>query len=819
MESSFVKDLISYSGVERKSLVKKKEKPVVRRAKNPSSSLKDKDYDPNNDDEERGDATYIPGSYQNSSTRAPPVFTMATTTPLVRHVFEFFFKNQLANEDKKNKPGGDGDDDYDGDGGEKACGICKNCLRQDCGTCTTCKSKAIFGGDGMGKNEICLNRICLAVEIMEVPIIHDDQHSSNLKKLKENVIVEFVGKPLQTDQKTRKAYYASAKVSDTTYLIGDCVMIRPDILGTACFIARVLYFLEEAKEKIAHVQYFCHGSDTVLGELGDRKELFALDDCEDVQLFELRHKVNVSYWPIPDDWFSQGGTEEAVASAPVSDDQFSFWFRQKYDSKCARFTKVDYEVEFSTEYDPNRIGECRLCKILDAASFQPVPQPRLPVKSTNNDKATQFEAFVMHGERFCVGDSAFISPSAFKMPYEMPKLGTDPPKNQIEVDIDLFTEYYRHKGHVKGSNEQTPDPFRIGFIERIAQKNRTGELAICVRKMYRPENTAQGEKEKLTLHSNINEVFWSDDLEVVPASMVEGKCIVRPKQLLSVDPAIWHDEGSFRFYFEKMYDSKKELVLDLPQDVIQRYSSAARYPESEGAHPAIERPLKTLDVFAGCGGLSLGLEMAGIAKSVWVIENFSPAASAFKLNHPDSIVITADCNLVLQQVLDGQTVNRDQQSLPMKGQVELLCGGPPCQGFSMMNSFNEREYSQFKNSLISTYLSYCDYYRPKFFILENVKNFASYKKNLVLKLCLRALVMMGYQCTFGVLQAGNYGVPQTRRRCILMAAAPDQTLPTYPEPKHVFAKTSLNVVVVSRAQLIQLIIVKLIIDMYKQMWE
>ena len=81
---------------------------------------------------------------------------------------------------------------------------------------------------------------------------------------------------------------------------------------------------------------------------------------------------------------------------------------------------------------------------------------------------------------------------------------------------------------------------------------------------------------------------------------------------------------------------------------------------------------------------------------------------------------------------------------------------------------------QFKNSLVATYLSYADYYRPKFFIMENVKNFASFKKSLVLKLCLRALVRMGYQCTFGILQAGNFGVPQNRRRCFLLAAAPDQ---------------------------------------------
>ena len=86
-----------------------------------------------------------------------------------------------------------------------------------------------------------------------------------------------------------------------------------------------------------------------------------------------------------------------------------------------------------------------------------------------------------------------------------------------------------------------------------------------------------------------------------------------------------------------------------------------------------------------------------------------------------------------------------------------------------------------------------EFYRPKYFVLENVRNFASFKGSIVLKLCMRALNKMGYQCTFGILQAGHYGVPQTRRRFILLAAAPGYQLPFYPEPLHTFAKVSLSV--------------------------
>lgn len=72
--------------------------------------------------------------------------------------------------------------------------------------------------------------------------------------------------------------------------------------------------------------------------------------------------------------------------------------------------------------------------------------------------------------------------------------------------------------------------------------------------------------------------------------------------------------------------------------------------------------------------------------------------------------------------------------------------------------------SLLQNSLVVSFLSYCDYYRPRYFVLENVRNFVSFKRSMVLKLTLRCLTRIGYQCTIAVLQAGSYGIPQSRRR-------------------------------------------------------
>ena len=84
-------------------------------------------------------------------------------------------------------------------------------------------------------------------------------------------------------------------------------------------------------------------------------------------------------------------------------------------------------------------------------------------------------------------------------------------------------------------------------------------------------------------------------------------------------------------------------------------------------------------------------------------------------------------------------------SLPVPGEVEFLCGGPPCQGYSGMNRFNKGNWSLVQNSMVMAYLSFADFYRPRYFLLENVRNFVSHNKSFTFRLTLRSLLEMGYQ--------------------------------------------------------------------------
>lgn len=98
------------------------------------------------------------------------------------------------------------------------------------------------------------------------------------------------------------------------------------------------------------------------------------------------------------------------------------------------------------------------------------------------------------------------------------------------------------------------------------------------------------------------------------------------------------------------------------------------------------------------------LLLPGASETLWAIEMWEPAAQAFRLNNPGTTVFTEDCNVLLKLVMSGEKTNSLGQKLPQKGDVEMLCGGPPCQGFSGMNRFNSRTYSKFKNSLVVSYL-------------------------------------------------------------------------------------------------------------------
>lgn len=166
-----------------------------------------------------------------------------------------------------------------------------------------------------------------------------------------------------------------------------------------------------------------------------------------------------------------------------------------------------------------------------------------------------------------------------------------------------------------------------------------------------------------------------------------------------------------------------------------------------------------VDLFSGCGGLTLGLKQAGF-RVLGAVEIDPLAVETYKANHKSVKVWKQDIRKV-------QAVDMARRLKLRRGQLDLLAGCPPCQGFSTLTTLNgHTDQDDPRNDLVLQFLRFVRAFRPKAIMMENVPGLA---KDARLERFLSALTAMGYQCSYNVLDAAKYGVPQRRRRFILLA--------------------------------------------------
>ena len=170
----------------------------------------------------------------------------------------------------------------------------------------------------------------------------------------------------------------------------------------------------------------------------------------------------------------------------------------------------------------------------------------------------------------------------------------------------------------------------------------------------------------------------------------------------------------------------------------------------------MSKKYKFVDLFAGCGGLSLGLEQAGFTP--WfvneIVEQF---CNTYKRNHhlDDTHYFVGDIAELNKNIDNYSNILSD---------VVLVCGGPPCQGFSMAN--RQRILDDPRNNLYKEYLLFLQHVRPAFFIMENVKGMM----NKIEEIKQNFFDFLGseYLFDFQILKAQDFGVPQNRERFILI---------------------------------------------------
>ncbi len=185
----------------------------------------------------------------------------------------------------------------------------------------------------------------------------------------------------------------------------------------------------------------------------------------------------------------------------------------------------------------------------------------------------------------------------------------------------------------------------------------------------------------------------------------------------------------------------------------------------------IKRPV-ALDLYAGAGGMSLGFEQAGF--DILAAVEIDPIHCAVhEFNFPF-------CSVICRSVAEITGAEIREKSQIKAREIDLIFGGPPCQGFSLIG---KRHLDDPRNNLIGHFLRLILELQPKYFVMENVKGITIGKHQELLKELIIEFNQNGYRVEekYQVLNAAHYGVPQNRERLFLLGARKDLDLPKYPK--------------------------------------
>uniref|UniRef100_B8J350 Cytosine-specific methyltransferase n=1 Tax=Desulfovibrio desulfuricans (strain ATCC 27774 / DSM 6949 / MB) TaxID=525146 RepID=B8J350_DESDA len=176
--------------------------------------------------------------------------------------------------------------------------------------------------------------------------------------------------------------------------------------------------------------------------------------------------------------------------------------------------------------------------------------------------------------------------------------------------------------------------------------------------------------------------------------------------------------------------------------------------------------MKVVSLFSGAGGLDLGFKMAGHS-IIWANDVYEDAVKTYRMNIGDHILCKDISQVTTAEVPDS----------------DIIIGGFPCQGFSVANI--KRNISDERNTLYKHLLRVVSAKQPKFFLAENVKGILSLGKGHVIQMILNDFENIGYTMQLKLLNAADYGVPQTRQRVFIAGVRKDlDVIFTYPDATH-----------------------------------
>lgn len=186
--------------------------------------------------------------------------------------------------------------------------------------------------------------------------------------------------------------------------------------------------------------------------------------------------------------------------------------------------------------------------------------------------------------------------------------------------------------------------------------------------------------------------------------------------------------------------------------------------------------MKIMDLFCGTGAFSKGFENTGAFEVVYGIDVLPLSVATFRRNHMSAVGVVDDIQaLRLHDVKKLIGLGR--------GEIDVVVGGPPCQGFSSIRPFRSSEDDDPRNSLFEEFAAYINFFRPPMFVFENVVGLATYKGGRTIELIQECFASLGYDTDWRVLNAAHFGVPQKRERLILIGAEKGIGV-HFPSPTH-----------------------------------
>ncbi|KAF8077759.1 C5-DNA-methyltransferase [Lyophyllum atratum] len=578
-------------------------------------------------------------------------------------------------------------------------------------------------------------------------------------------------------------YYGSVIMDGVEYRVGDSVMVSPGADGDAIrarnartdaaqspnsyanrlWFCKICYFYEERVDgkliKKFHGQWYEHGSKTILQETAHSKSLFLLFECANNPIASIFTKCKVTLL----------GNEETEIPDDAQPNANDFHCSLAYNEKKHEFVdipdqeEIDRRLQSLPSYKP-----CVSCWVQN--------QEKALKKFTTND-----DGFSHYGIDYHCYEFIYVRPETMSRLLHIAQI----------VKIDKT-------GHNSGAPRVTVRFFgrhdQYEHDEKVKHKGVQGSsgLASDERRLFRRTG-------KQTL----------ENLE-----LIDGVCYVR---LLTdaeeIDKWVRHDD---HFYVNQEEVRDDDKLHDM-KGTLERCDAChrARVAKLKRDKRLLSKnnPITCLELFSGAGGLGTGMDMSGFVETKYAVE-FSPSAAAtYQANHPDTTVYCQDSSLLLKHAIDTDAgkqpealISNDGKTrlppMPRRNCIDIITGGPPCQSFSRANH-NPRA-DDIRSTLPGNMLSYVEYYNPQYFLLENVagllkhplmsthsKNGRSLEGGIasgMVKFIMRSLIALGYQVRCKLLQAGQYGAPQSRRRVIFWGAKRGIPIPDFPVPVYAVPK-------------------------------